>query len=154
MQEEGPYNHSTKYTITAAIRGGVNGGCWYTFNARPGTTIMDTHDFLEDIIIGPGGIGAGGGANTNTFICDNLSAHHNPLIRMLVNHHDHRLMFRAPYNPGDGPIEYFFNTLQQQLSLELHNVRTAADLQQAIQRIVQHTGGRFDLYFNHCGYDP
>jgi hypothetical protein len=26
--EEGPYNHSQKYSLTAAIRGGVNGGCW------------------------------------------------------------------------------------------------------------------------------
>ena len=29
VNEPGPYNHSEKYTLTAAIRGGPNGVCWW-----------------------------------------------------------------------------------------------------------------------------
>ena len=46
VNEEGPYNHSHKYTLTAAIRGGANGGCWINFELRTGTTILDTFNFL------------------------------------------------------------------------------------------------------------
>ncbi|CAB9525377.1 expressed unknown protein [Seminavis robusta] len=153
-REEGPYNHSQKYTLTAAIRGGPGGGCFVNFALRAGTSVMDTHDFLEDIINGPGGIGVGGGGNTCTFICDNLAAHHSPLIAYLLNSNGHRLVFRAPYNPWDGPIEYFFNYIQQQLSLELHNVTTGQELEQAIYQICQRANGEFDGYFAHCGYAP
>ena len=61
-REEGPYNHSHKYTITAAIRGGPQGGCWVDVALCSGTTVIDTHDFLRDIIqqIGQGGVNAAG----------------------------------------------------------------------------------------------
>ena len=156
VNEEGPYNHSAKYTITAAIRGGVQGGCFVEFLLRTGTSIMDTHDFLERIITGPGGIGPAGvgGVPMHTFICDNLSAHHSPLITQLLNHHGHHLTFRAPYNPWDGPIEYFFNTLQLELSLQLYNIRTPRELELAIHQICQRANGRFAGYFAHCGYSP
>jgi hypothetical protein len=79
-REEGPYNHSQKYTITAAIRGGANGGCWIDFQLHSGTTVIDTHDFIQGIINGANGIGFGGPTNRHTFICDNLASHHNLLI--------------------------------------------------------------------------
>jgi hypothetical protein len=124
-REEGPYNNSEKFTITAAIRGGPGGGCWVDLALRTGTGVMDTYDFLDTIINGPNGLGQGGVNaigidNTQTFICDNLAAHHNPLIHLLVNNNQHRIVYRAPYYPCDGPIEYFFNFLQQQLTLELY----------------------------------
>ena len=155
-REEGPYNHSQKYTITGAIRGGVQGGCWVDVALRTGTSVVDTHDFIQNIIqqIGQGGVNAAGINNTHTFICDNLTAHHNPLIHLLINNNQHRLVFRAPYYPVDGPIEYFFNTIQQQLTLELYRVRTPQQLRQAIIDICQRTSGRFDNYFAHCGYAP
>jgi hypothetical protein len=156
--EEGPYNHSEKYTITAAIRGGANGGCWIDVSLRTGTDVMDTYDVLQMIInqLGQGGVNDVTGIdNTQTFICDNLAAHHNTLIRLLINNNQHCLVFRAPYYPCDGPIEYFFNYLQQQLTLELYNVRTGDDLRQAVAHICQRTNEHFDSsYFEHCGYTP
>lgn len=155
-KEEGPYNHSEKFTITAAIRGGQQGGSWIDFVLTPGTSIVDTYDFLQHIItdVGPGGIPAAGGIdNTQTFICDNLISHRSPLIHLLVSNNRHRLIFRAPYNPWDGPIEYFFNHLQQQLTMELYNIRTPQQLQLAVNQIFQRTAGEFDNYFRHCGYN-
>ena len=45
-RESGPYNHSEKYTIPAAIHGGANGGCWLEMDLRTGTAVIDTYDFL------------------------------------------------------------------------------------------------------------
>ena len=124
---------------------------------RTGTTILDTYDFINNVINGPNGIGdAGGAAGTpmHTFVCDNLTSHHSPLISQLVNQHGHHLVFRAPYNPWDGPIEYFFNYLQMELSLLLYRIRTPQELQLAINQICQGANGEFGRYFAHCGYDP
>ena len=105
--------------------------------------------------LGQGGVNAATGQNnTHTFICDNLTSHHNQLIRVMIENNQHRLVFRAPYYPVDGPIEYFFNTIQQELTRELYNVRTGAELHQAIVQICQRTHGQFDNYFAHCGYAP
>jgi DDE superfamily endonuclease len=150
-REEGPYNHSTKYTLIAAICGGPNGGVWIDLSDRTGTSIVNTYDFLEGVITD---IGNGGGGNTHTFICDNLTAHHSPLVRLLIHNREYRLVFRAPYHPVDGPIEYFFNHLQQQLTLELYNFHNEQQLQQAIVQICQRANSQFDRYFEHCGYAP
>lgn len=154
-REEGPYNHSENFTLTAAIRGGATGGVWLDVSLRSGTRVMDAHDFLQGIIhqLGQGGMVAGTD-NTHTFICDNLTSHKNPIIRLLVDNNQHRLAFRAPHCPVDGPMELFFNHLQQQLSVELHTVRTAVDSQQAIIQICQRTQGQFDRHFSHCGCAP
>jgi hypothetical protein len=37
VREEGPYNHSEKFTLTAAIKGGPVGGCWIDVSLRAGT---------------------------------------------------------------------------------------------------------------------
>jgi hypothetical protein len=102
--EEGPYNNSEKHTITCAIRGGAIGGIWIQMEVKSGTTVMDTYNFIDSIITGPNGLGQGGinarGVNnTPTFICDNLLAHKKPLIRHLIEGHEHQLLFRAPYYP-------------------------------------------------------
>jgi hypothetical protein len=157
-REEGPYNNSEKFTLTAAIRGGPNGGCWLSIDLGSGTGVIDTYNFLHGIInsIGVGGVNAATEVdNTQTFICDNFAAHHNPLITLLINNNQHRLVFRAPYFPVDGLIEYFFNYVQQQLtSLELYRVRTPQQLRQAINQICQCANGQLDGYFEHCGYAP
>jgi hypothetical protein len=124
-REEGPYNHSEKFTLVAAICGGVNGGCWIDIELHSGTTVLDTYNFIWSVI---NNLGVGGGGNTHTFICDNLSSHHHPIIRLAIENDQHRLIFRAPYYPVDGPIEYFFNHLQQQLTLELYNITNHQEL--------------------------
>jgi hypothetical protein len=34
----------------------------------------------------------------------------------------HRVMFRAPYYPIDGPIEFVFNTIETFLTINMHKV--------------------------------
>ena len=58
----------------------------------------------------------------------------------------HRLAFRSPYYAVDGPIEYFFNTLQHELSLLLHQVRDENDLRLAVQQIIVDVNN-FEGYF-------
>ena len=122
MNEVCPYNHSDKYTLTAAIRGGVAGGCWVDFQLKSGTTVLDTYNFLNTLITNLGDGGVAGTVPTHTFICDNLTSHKNPLIALLINNHGHHLLFRAPYNPWDGPIEYFSNYVQLELSLMMYRI--------------------------------
>ena len=125
---------------------------WLDVSLRAGASVIDIHDFLEDIIndIGHGGV-VGGVDNTHAFFCDNLTSHMNALIWLLIECNSHRLVFRAPHYSVDGPIECFLNHPQQQLTMELHKVRTADDLQQAIFQICQRAQGQFDRHFAHCG---
>ena len=45
-----------------------------------------------------------------------LSSHHNVQMAAIIHAAGHRLAFRAPYYPIDGPIEYVFNTIQNRLN--------------------------------------
>ena len=49
MREEGPYNHSEKFTLTMAISGDANGERWYEFERKTGTTVFDTYNFILGI---------------------------------------------------------------------------------------------------------
>ena len=62
----------------------------------------------------------------------------------------HRVLFRAPYYAVDGPIEYFFNTLQHELTVSLPRVRTAGDLHFEVNRIIAGTPD-FCNYFTSLG---
>ncbi|CAB9517887.1 hypothetical protein SEMRO_889_G216540.1 [Seminavis robusta] len=72
VNEEGHYNHAQKYTLIAAVSGGPNGACWFDFKLKAGTTVLDTYDFLDEIINNLGDGGIGGAVPTHTFICDNF----------------------------------------------------------------------------------
>ena len=63
----------------------------------------------------------------------------------------HRLAFRAPYHPIDGPIEYVFNTVQSILTLNMHNITDGPTLRQEILNAVGAIQS-FVNYFIHCGY--
>jgi hypothetical protein len=53
---------------------------------------------------------------------DNLNIHHNPLVLHLIRQRGHRVVFRAPYRPQDGPIEYVFNTIETGLTAAMHAI--------------------------------
>ena len=55
---------------------------------------------------------------------DNLNTHRNQIVAAMINIHGHRIVFRAPYYPVDGPIEYVFNTIQHGVSLAMYNINT------------------------------
>jgi transposase len=146
LNEEGPYSRSTKFTLCMAIGGDAEGHRWLTFELKKGTTIYDTISFLQEMMndLGP--------QIRHTFICDNLSSHTNALVRHVVQQGGHRLLFRPPYKPRDGPIEYVFNRLQHELSLRLHEIRNQRDLERSVYDIVRGITS-FENYFTHCGYN-
>ena len=62
------------------------------------------------------------------FLKDNLNVHHNPLISMLLHARGQDVVYRAPYMPADGPIEYVFNNLEAGLRMKLHEIDAARDV--------------------------
>ena len=85
------------------------------------------------------------------FIMDNLNIHHNPLIALLLLTRGHFVVFRAPYTPVDGPIDYVFNTLEAGLVERMHRISTAADVAAILaEKIASMTD--FSAYFHHVGY--
>ena len=63
----------------------------------------------------------------------------------------HRIVFRAPYYPVDGPIEYVFNTLQCFLRIHNGSIACGPTLLQAINVGIGNIT-TFTPYFAHCGY--
>ena len=58
---------------------------------------------MERII---GDIGQGTHGNRFCFTMDNLDSHTNGAVQALIFNAGHRIVFRAPYHPVDGAIEY------------------------------------------------
>ena len=125
----GPYGHSEKWTLTMAISGSPQGEQWVDFVHKSGMTTANFLTFIRRILnsIPPGNTG-----RRRVFIMDNLSSHQNVVIRQLIHSYGHRLVFRALYYPVDGPIEFVFNCIEQQLKGFLYAVKTQADLQTAV----------------------
>jgi transposase len=46
---------------------------------------------------------------------DNLNIHKHFIIRDLIAHAGHKIVYRAPYWSCDGAIEYVFNTIHTEL---------------------------------------
>jgi transposase len=147
-REEGPYGHSEKWTLTMAISGGPDNSRWVQFEKKSGTTIVDFAGFIQMIL---DSIPPGNAERRRCFIMDNLSAHQSIVISQIIRDAGHRLAFRAPYHPVDGPIEYLFNTIQQALTMKLYEIYTSDQLQAAMNNIITSFPG-FTRYFTHCGY--
>lgn len=63
----------------------------------------------------------------------------------------HRIIFRAPYYPVDGPIEYVFNTIQQGLTKALYRVYNLQQLMDEFGTLVAGIDD-FSNYFIGYGY--
>lgn len=149
VREEGPYGHSEKWTLTMAIMGcPILRGRWHDFEQKAGTTVGDMVLFIRRIL---DTIGPGTPARRFCFLMDNLSAHKHPHIAAMIHMAGHRLVFRPPYYPVDGPIEYAFDTIQVDLTLRLHDIDTPIQLQAAVDEIIARML-EFLSYFRHCGY--
>ena len=85
------------------------------------------------------------------FTMDNLSAHKNPLVTNRILMAGHRYVFRAPYWPVDGAVEYVFNAIQSKLRIYFNRLETMDDLRNRINLTV---GGIFSFYryFEHVGF--
>ena len=63
----------------------------------------------------------------------------------------HRLAFRAPYYPVDGPIEYVFNTIQTDLRINWSAIEDGPSLIREVQAAIGEIQ-TFEPYFVNCGY--
>lgn len=147
--ETGPYGHSTKYTLVMAVSADANDGMrHYSMEQRAGTGNAEFAAFIQEMI---NVIGQGTAARRRCFLMDNLASHHSAVIRQMIVGAGHRIVFRAPYYPVDGPIEYVFNTIEQGLTDYQYIVNDGEGLRQAVNTIVTRIDN-FREYFVHCGY--
>jgi hypothetical protein len=149
VREEGPYNHSEKFTITMGISGDPNGDRWLDFERKSGTSVDDFYDFVHRILVS---IGRGSHIRRRMFTMDNLLAHKNCAVIQLILSWGHRVCFRAPYYPVDGAIEYVFNTIQCDLTVKLANIVNANDLRNEVYKTVGSIDN-FVEYFDNLGME-
>ena len=82
---------------------------------------------------------------------DNLTAHHHPFVVQLILIRGHIVVFRAPFYPVDGPIEYVFNTLQCTLTHRMHDIRNYEHLNNQLVAIIRSIDD-FVEYFENVGF--
>jgi hypothetical protein len=148
VNEEGPYSKSEKWNLLLAISGDPTAERWKKMWLEGGTTNTKMIDFIQDIL---DDIGPGTPQRRRCFIMDNLTSHHNAQVSALIHTAGHRLVFRAPYYPVDGPIEYVFNSLQVALWINMHQIRTGANLLHEVHTAIANMQ-TFEPYFMHCGF--
>ena len=83
------------------------------------------------------------------FLC--ISSHHNAQMATIIFNAGHRLAFRAPYYPVDGPIEYVFNTIQFLLQINNDAINDGPSLQQELNLCITDVHN-FEPYFEYSGY--
>ena len=147
VKEEGPYNHSEKYTLTLAILGDPAGERWVDFEEKAGTTVEDCYNFILAILQS---IGRGTRLRRRLFTMDNLLAHKNQIVIQLILAWGHRFCFRAPYYPIDGAVEYVFNTVQHELTIRLGEIKNANDLHDEVYGSIGQIDS-FVIYFLNVG---
>lgn len=123
---------------------------WHEIWMNGGTTITRFYDFLVRII---SFLAAAHPGRSFCFTMDNLNSHKNPLILNLIHNAGHKYVFRAPYWPVDGAVEYVFNTVQSRLQVYFNRLTTLPQLWNRINLIVN-TIPTFYKYFRHVGFPP
>ncbi len=128
VREPGPYSPTEKWNLLMAIsaepgQAGNPARRWRNLWLEGGTTVERMMSFMREIL---NDIGHARNGNFYIFTMDNLNAHRNAAVTALIHSYGHGVAYRAPYYAIDGPIEYFFNTLQTLLRARLSNSLRAA----------------------------
>ena len=92
------------------------------------------------------------GIQRRCFTMDTLKIHHDPVVEQMILTAGHRVVYRAPYWPKDGPIEYVFNALEGNLRRNFYNIRTGVQLELAILRYFN-SRESFVSFFTHVGFN-
>ncbi len=147
--QNGVYGHGEKVNLLLAICGNNVGRMhWHEQWMEGGTTIERFYGFIDRILddLDQNHLG-----RSFVFTLDNLSAHRNPLVTNRILNAGHRYVFRAPYWPVDGAVEYVFNALQSKLRIYFNRLETMDNLRNRINLTV---GGIFSFYryFEHVGF--
>ena len=149
VREIGPYGHSEKFNLLMAISADETGHRWVDIWRGTGTDVQRFINFIRRIL---DNLGDGTVQRRRVFTMDNLATHHSMLVSQLIHSRGHRILFRAPYYPVDGPIEYVFNTIQQALTRALYRVINTEELIREVCRIIA-SKADFVGYFTHCGFN-
>ena len=148
VKQSGLYSRTEKWTLLLAISGDPTGERWLDYWTGEGTDALRMIDFLRYVIadIGPGTV-----IRRRCFTLDNLGSHHNLQMATIIFNAGHRIVFRAPYYPVDGPIEYVFNTIQATLRI---NNRLIVDGPSLIDELLNAVADipNFVAYFINCGF--
>ena len=82
---------------------------------------------------------------------DNLLAHKIQIVLGLIVEWGHIFCLWAPYYPIDEAIEYVFNTIQHELTINLAEIKNGQDLTTEVNGII---GGMIDFinYFTNLHY--
>ena len=148
VKQSGLYSRSDKWTLLLAIAGDNNGDRWLDYWTGEGTNANRTIGFVQKIV---DDIGPGTPARRRCFTMDNLSSHHSIQMATIIFNAGHRLAFRAPYYPVDGPIEYVFNTVQAALRINNRLISDGPSLVNELQNSVVDID-TFVPYFINCGF--
>ena len=148
VKQSGLYSKTDKWNLLFAISGCPIGHRWMDIWTGEGTTGDRMVKFIRNIL---SDIGPGSSCRRYCFIMDNLSSHHDIQMALLIFVAGHRLVFRAPYYPIDGPIEYVFNTIQGTLRINMAKIVDGPSL---IAEVAAAIGDikTFVPYFKNCGY--
>ena len=147
--QNGVYGKGEKINLLLAICGDDVGRMrWHEQWMDGGTTIERFYDFINHIL---DDLAQNHPGRSFVFTMDNLSSHKKPLILNALLNSGHRYVFRAPYWPVDGAVEYVFNTVQSKLRIFFNRLVTMDDLRNRINLTV---GGiySFRRYFEHVGF--
>ena len=79
------------------------------------------------------------------------SSHQNVHMSAIILAAGHRIVFRAPYYPVDGPIEYVFNTIQGLLRIRNDQITDGNSLVQE-KNVAIGAIPTFEPYFINCGF--
>ncbi|KAL7524042.1 hypothetical protein ACHAXR_001378, partial [Thalassiosira sp. AJA248-18] len=146
---EGAYGRGKKLNLLLAICGDdVDAMRWHEVWTNGGTTIIRFYDFIRRIL---DDLAANHPGRLFVFTMDNLNSHKNPLILNMIHNAGHRYVFRAPYWPVDGAVEYVFNTVQTRLQVYFNQLTTMNELRNRINLIIG-TIPSFHRYFVHVGF--
>ncbi len=80
-----------------------------------------------------------------------FSSHHNVQMVALIYAAGHRIVFRAPYYPVDGPIEFVFNTIQGILRIRMDAITDGTSLLNELNLAIASIPS-FEPYFVNCGF--
>ena len=82
------------------------------------------------------------------FTIDNLNSHRSLVVLQLIHQAGHRVVFRAPYHPVDGPIEYYLNHVQNDLRLSMYGMQQIVDVKAEVRATLRNTSTSRPYFLN------
>ena len=85
-------------------------------------------------------------------IHDNLSSHKSMEVLEAVRRRGHRVVYRPPYRPQDGPVEYTINQVCIKLDKCWSECADLVSMKTVVEEIIDGDISNMDETFVHCGY--